>query len=151
PGSGPDVISFNVTGVITLSNTLPNVEGDLTVSGPGPGAAALTISGGDAIRVFVVASTGRLTLNLLTLSNGSAASFGGCIYSEGMLVVNDSVITTCKTPAGYNGGGIMNANGTLWLMNSIVENNQADFAGGIDSFGTLVIDNSIVRYNRSRL
>ena len=48
---GADTITFGVTGTITLASTIP-ILGPLTIQGPG--AASLSISGNDAVRIFSI-------------------------------------------------------------------------------------------------
>ncbi|MGA9723090.1 MAG: hypothetical protein WBQ86_11570, partial [Candidatus Binatus sp.] len=72
-GTGTDTIEFSTTGTITLQSTLPAiVSGEtLTITGPttSPG---ITISGGNAVELMVVNSGAMLTLQFLTLEDGSA-------------------------------------------------------------------------------
>ncbi len=63
-GSGPDTISFGVSGTITLTSQLTIVSGSIvTVDGSGQ---ALTISGNNATRVMSVPSGATLHLQDLT-------------------------------------------------------------------------------------
>src|SRR6185503_18067459 len=96
---------------------------DLSIQGPGP--KLLTISGGQATRIFFVAS-GRVEIAGLTLANGlakggdgssgiggaggggGAAGMGGAIFlNRGSLILNDVVLQASRA-AGGNGG----SNGT---------------------------------------
>src|SRR5262249_23045330 len=51
-GSGADTIKFSVTGTIELSDKLPELNGDLTITGPG--ANLLTVSGAKSYRLFTI-------------------------------------------------------------------------------------------------
>jgi CSLREA domain-containing protein len=117
---GADTITFSVVGTITLGSTLPNIADHLTISGPG--AASLTISGNNAVRVLIVNTGFTLNLQYLTIANGNASNDGLSLFS---------------------GGGILN-NGTLTVSNSTFSNNRAlAQGGGIDHSGnTLTVSNS---------
>ena len=53
-GSGADTIVFGngLTGAITLTATLPDIESNLTISGPTDGD--ITISGNDAVEIITI-------------------------------------------------------------------------------------------------
>ena len=69
---GADVIRFRPAGAgtITLTSELLLTD-ELTVRGPGP--ARLTVSGGDATRVFDIAAGARVTIEDLTAAGGHVA------------------------------------------------------------------------------
>ena len=130
-GSGPDTIelaagAYMLTVAYSSDNGgtgLPVVASALTINGHG---AAITRSAAPLtpqFRILSVAAGGNLTLNDLTISNGSL-------------------------PSGFVGGGVL-SNGTLACNTCIVENNTALAAGGIYNYGgaTLVLNNSILRHN----
>src|SRR5947209_8218851 len=73
---GPDTVTIGVTGTIALSTGELAVTDVLTVTGPG--AAALTLTGGTS-RVFEVNATGVVSISGLTVSNCSSSSSGGGI------------------------------------------------------------------------
>src|SRR3982750_4883554 len=59
-----DTIAFSVTGTITLDSSLKELVVDKSLTISGPGAAQLSISGGDAVRVFhLKTGTGTFTLS----------------------------------------------------------------------------------------
>src|SRR5438876_369801 len=63
--SGADMISFSVTGTITLTSQLPDIRESLMISGPG--ADRLTISGNHAVGVLHVVA-GSVMLDDLTVA-----------------------------------------------------------------------------------
>ena len=173
-GSGADVISFSVSGTITLGAALPNITSDLSI----PGGGAITVSGANNFRVFFVAS-GTVTLSGLTITQGHATSGvlarGGGIYNSGTLTLTNSTITNNFTDfspgvgvgggiynsgslsvtnstisdnnAGYNGGGISN-DGTMTIVDSTINGNfAATFGGGISNLGTATVTNSSIDGN----
>ena len=114
-----DTIEFALPAqsIITLTQPLPWVEGDLTVSGPG--ASQLTVQSDGVSRSL----TNQAVLDLagLTLRGVRVSNSGTLTISEA--VVTDNLVTS------VNGGGIYNS-GTLTLLRSTVSNNQASAAGG---------------------
>src|SRR5215217_6541937 len=145
-----DTIDFapSVSGqTITLSSELPAVTdgAGLTIDG---GSADITLSGNNAVRVFVVASGAGLTLNDLTVANGRAFGGGGIFNDGGTLTVNNSTIS--GNSANGNSGGIFNAGlGTLEVNSSTISGNSAGtFSGGIhNDGGTLTVNNSTISGN----
>jgi hypothetical protein len=149
---GTDEIVFDLSGcpcTITLASQLPNVSEDLVVSGPG--AASLTISGNDTVRVLRVDSGITLALQDLTVANGNAAGNGGGVYNEGTLTVNSTVfadnVAINSSPNDGQGGGIYNHGGTVSVTDSTFSDNRATqtgvspvgFGGGIYSDGVLTV------------
>jgi predicted outer membrane repeat protein len=144
-----DYITFNsgITGTITVGS-------QLLVSQPvyinGPGANALTISGGDATRIFNIDMAGPNTLPVgiyrLTLTHGSTAGSGGAIYDgDGVLKVNESVLSG-NYATGHGGAIYMKgsdaANGTNNVIYAdTISGNSAGLSGGgvygFNSIGTL--------------
>ncbi len=151
---GADTITFNITGTITLTSALPDLSTDLTISNTQAGN--VTVSGGNAFGVFVVASGATVTINNLTISNGNnsgifnnggtlsianstisnntAAGGGGGIFNNGTLTVTSSTVSgntagTGNAPPNY-GGGIFSNAGAVTITNSTITNNMAGFGGG---------------------
>ncbi len=142
---GNDTITFSFSGTITLGSTLPAIvsgAGALTIDGGG----VVTISGNNAVRVMWVNSGADLTLQNLTIANGSTTGIGGGIYNDGgTLTVTNSTFSGNSAPFG---GGISNA-GTLTVTNSTFSGNSATggfslggFGGGIYNAGTLTVTNA---------
>ncbi|MBK9711314.1 MAG: DUF11 domain-containing protein [Kouleothrix sp.] len=124
-GSGADTITFGVTGTIALASTLPDIAGDLTISGPS--AAQLTISGGGAVRVLRQVNVGvQLALDHLTVANGSNQQGGG-IFNRGILRISDSAFVN-NTSTAY-GGAIFNQGAYMTVTNSTFSGNSAASGG----------------------
>jgi len=83
-----DVITFSVTGTISLSSAPLSIGKNLTITGPG--ANLLTISGMSARQVMII-TTGTVTVSGLKLTNGSGGgSEGGTLrVTGGTITVND--------------------------------------------------------------
>ena len=159
-GSGADTITLiknvsltatdNINPNENAPNGLPVITSPLTLEGGG-----FSISRGTSgnMRILEVGSGGNLTLNNATVSNGflyttANAVNGAGIYvaSGATLTVNNSTITGNYTD-GY-GGGIYN-NGTAYINNSLISNNQAHDAsgGGIHNGGNLTLTASTLTNN----
>lgn len=132
------------------SNGLPSVTSEITIEGAG---FTITRDGGAPdFRIVHVGATGDLTLNNLTLSNGSMTQplCGGGIYIKlGTLTLNNSVLS--GNSSSNDGGGLCNDDGTVILSNSTVSGNTAidGSGGGILNFGGTVTlnDNSVISGN----
>ena len=180
-GSGPDTIIFDAAYTITLGSQLPDITSTLIITGNGAASTIVeaSISPNTVFyRVFHVDGTGNMTLNSLTIRNGSQQNstvFGGAIFNSGALTIHGSIISGNSSDGGggiYNGGtltvdystisgnisgnnvagrggGIYNQ-GTLTLTNSTVSGNLAGaYGGGIYNTGTLTLNNSTVSNNTS--
>ncbi len=125
---GNPTINFSVSGTITLSSALPQVADispySLTIDGTGQ---SIAIDGSvGPYQILYVSSGATLTLNDLTIQNGSSGSGGG-VDNEGTLTVTNSTFATNNASAGL-GGGIYN-NGTLSVSNSTFYGNGASNSG----------------------
>ena len=137
-GSG-DIIAFNFVDnnqTITLASTL-TIATNLTIDGArSPG---LTISGGNAVRVFNVTGA-NATFVHLTIANGNSNAGGAIIDDISATVTLDSCTLRNNTA---NGGGAIHSVGTLNVVNSTFSGNTAIGAGGAILFaGSLTARNS---------
>ncbi len=105
-------IQFGCNGTITLSNPI-TINNNVILDGSLVNA---TISGGNAVRLFTVASTGSLTITNLTLANGRTNNFGTGKYADGGAV--------------YNDGGTLNLTGCTLLNNVAYDSFSSGFQGG---------------------
>jgi hypothetical protein len=109
----------------------------------GPGAQALSIDAGEASPVFVHVGSGNVRIAGMTIENGykysaTADAPGGCIYSQGNLVLDGTVVARCEAAAkdGWRaeGGGVFVA-GDLTLIDSTLTGNRAVGIGNANSIG----------------
>ena len=140
-GTGSDTINFSVSGTITLGSALPAIENTLTIDGTGQ---TVTVDGDGLYQILYVNSAATLTLNDLTIADGSApSSFGGGIYNLG--TVTAANCTFSGNSAGTRAGGIYNV-GTLTVTSSNFSGNSASgdngSGGAIFNDGTLAVTNS---------
>ena len=134
----PQTITL-INGQLELSNTLVHE----TISGP---AAAVTISGNSASRVFQIDASVITTLNALTITGGFASQ-GGAVMDHGPLTLTDCVVN--GNAASTGGGGVYVGNtGVLTLDHSTFSNNLSLTDGGaIYSNGTITLLNSTFHGN----
>jgi hypothetical protein len=91
------------------------------------GGGRITLSGGNAVRVFSVNAGATLEVRHLTVANGAKSDGGGGgALNEGVLIVTDS---TFSDNMAYVGGGIYN-DGTLSVANSTFSGNGFALGGG---------------------
>lgn len=121
---------------------------EITINGAG--ADDVVIDGMREDRVLHVLANATLTLNGVTVRNGSlgqSSSGGGINNTEGRLTVNDSHITGNITFG--QGGGISNFRGTLEVNRSVVSGNLALSTGGgiMNQDGDATINYTTIRAN----
>jgi Divergent InlB B-repeat domain len=152
-GDGDTIVFSGVSGTITLGSTI-NIYSSITIAGPG--SAVLSISGGDAVRVFYI-SSGTISISGLTITNGKVTDdYGGGIFKQsGTLTLDDVVITNNQavksTLVGF-GGGIANYGGLLTITNSSLTYNIANNIGGaIYNYfdASLLMTNVVVDHNQA--
>ena len=149
-GSGEvltDTITFDLAGIITVTSQLTVLDGGALVV---DGADAITTSGGGTTRVWLVETSGKLTLSGMHVINGMVGDGeigAGLNNNGGSLRVVDSTFSDNR--AGYGGGGI-NSFGSLTIEGSTFLGNQADITGGgIVYSGSLTISESFFVENTS--
>ena len=95
-------------------------------------------------------NAGMLSMVDCTIANNQAGDGGG-IYNEGMLYMDRCCVS--GNFAAYNGGGVFNDGGLVWLTNCTISGNtvlETDFSagGGINNIsGTITLLNCTIAYN----
>jgi len=131
-------------------NGLPSVTSTLTITGDGDDITILERAPSlPFFRLVHVAASGTLTLEGLTLRNGTTVAGGGGaggIRNHGRLTVTHCTLIDNQGEEG--GGGIRN-HGVLTLTNSTLANNNAieEGGGGLKNFGMATIANSTLICN----
>jgi hypothetical protein len=136
--AGEDEIVFTVTGTITLTS------GEIPITAPlkiaGPGAGALTVSGNDQSRIFLVQGPAKaaidVTLSGLTLTRGRTSLRGGAVavLNENLTIL-DSVISNSRAgrstapPSNGCGGNVALREGTLRIVNTRLTGGTAEGIG----------------------
>ena len=137
--TGGGTVTFSCSGTITLTTSII-ISANTTIDGSGQ---AVTISGNNAVRVFVVSQGVNLELDGLTIANGkSQGGYGGGIFHDGnTLVVNKCTFSGNRADAG--GAGIYNLVGQVTVNNSIFStNSSSQFGGAISNERTLTVNNT---------
>jgi hypothetical protein len=118
-----NTINFSVTGTITLTSTLPDIENGVTIDGPG--ANQLTISGANSYLVLSIGN-GNVNLRGLTVANGNNVNAGGLLdNSSGTVIINQCAFVNNTSTGGLSAGAItFGGSGTLELENSTFTGNS---------------------------
>lgn len=132
------------------SNGLPIITSRITIEGHGAAIKRSVISVVPEFRILYVLEPGHLTVNDLTLENGSASLWGGGILNNaGTLdLVNTNLFSN---HAAVFGGGITNLGGGSELTDCTINENHSDvFGGGVFNFsGFINIINSTIQDNNA--
>ncbi len=162
PGKGDDTISLQADIIYTLTmvnndtdgpNGLPSIASTISISGNRATIMRSKADNTPGFRIFHVGPKGDLTLNEVTIRNGKApgtnsiygAAYGGGIYSDGLMIINNSIISG---NVAYIGGGIRNYHGSMVINNCLINSNIAfDLAGGIANGGAITINSSTISNN----
>lgn len=159
-GADADTIVFNsiLSGkTITLNAGLGELvlTQDVTIDGDtnGDNKADITISGGDATRIFFQNTAGvDVTLASLTLANGASSGSGGAVSaSYGSLTIKNSTIRDSAVTGNAFGGGVFGSNTNLTIANSLVSGNTIVGSGGGIGLvgGSLDLTNTTLTENTS--
>jgi hypothetical protein len=140
--SGADLINFssffNTPRTITLSSTI-GITAAVTIDGPG--AANVTISGNDAVRIFNTQSApagSAISLMDLTLKSGrilaNSSDYGAAVGAADETISLTRCIFTSNWA--YDGGAIsVSSGGSLSATECVFASNTASFGGGAIFFG----------------
>src|ERR1051326_9099364 len=115
-GGAVTLVTFNCDGVVTITNTI-TITNDTVIDGNGN---APTISGDNTFRLFNVNPGVTLTIQKLTIANGTSTNGGG-IYNHG---VGGGNVPSAGLQGGKGGRG---------------GNGGAGFGGAIDKLGTVTV------------
>jgi CSLREA domain-containing protein len=133
--SDANTIAFAANYTITLGSQLPAVTTSITINGNGAANSIVQASDCNPVtlpsnctpatyRVFEVSATGDLTLNDLTVQNGTCSglcatsgSRGGGVYNAGTMTISNADIR--QNSANNNGGGMYNALGSNATLTNV--------------------------------
>ena len=123
------------------------VDKDLTIIGAGPDATlvrAVPRAQDESLSVIMVPGH-RVEISGMTIEGGRA-TWGGGIYNQGDLTLDDLVVK--DNEAEIHGGGIFNLmGGTLVVSRTLVTGNVARHGGGIFNDATITVRDSTVTGN----
>lgn len=132
----------------------------------GPGRHALRIEGSTTVNdgLLVHLGFGTMIVQDVTLANGhkyrsDAHALGGCIHSEGNVILRDSTVTGCKVKSESNlgalGGGVW-TQGSTHLYTSEISGNEAyahgngyASGGGVYGLGGFFSQSSLITGNHA--
>ena len=114
-----DIITFAVSGTITLTSGGLGVFKNVTISGPG--ADQLSIDGNQALFVFGVFPQRTVTISGLLIRNAQV----GVYNNQGTLTVSNCVLSGNSSAGLYNYAGA-----SMTVANSIISNNSGT---GVDN------------------
>lgn len=126
--AGADAVTLaGMAGSISLTSEELLITDDLAITGPG--ADALSVSGGGARRVFHIDGGVDVEISDLRITRGFASDRGGGILSEGGDLTLDGVVVernSARSSGGVaQGGGIAVIGAALTMVDSIVTLNSA--------------------------
>lgn len=131
---GADTITFQsgLSGTINVGAQL-EAFGDVAIDGPG--AATITLDGGDAGRVLYAANDVALSVSGLTLTNGAVpgSNKGGAIASYGSLNLDGVTITSSS--AYWGGGAFVHGNRVTITGSRLASNSASGYGGGLAADG----------------
>ena len=133
--------------LISLDGELTAITSEITIRGNGH-----TLSGNDQFRVIDVLRSGNLTINNLTITNGSVSGESGgaiAVSGTGVLHLNDSTVRDSEvTGSQSDGGGIsIVGTGTSTINRSVIHGNTSGGRGA----GVYVGGTANVTINRSSI
>jgi hypothetical protein len=148
PTNTINLIATTYTPIGPLSPITRNV----TINGATSNPSDTKISGRNSgLGVFSIVTTGDVTINNVTIADGSALDAGGGILNNLTdLTINNCIIEDNKAEEG--GGGIVNINGNVVINDTIIRNNEVTAedalgGGGIQNSGAV----SSMTINRSQI
>ncbi|MDQ3746940.1 MAG: DUF4214 domain-containing protein, partial [Acidobacteriota bacterium] len=139
-----ETISFDLVQGSTIKLTSGELVIDKSLSIVGPGASALSVSGGSQSRVFRVTSDANVQISGLTIRDGTFFGLegirdrpatdgnGGDILNAGTLT-----LTACTISGGQSVGG----------SSTVGNRGSSGFGGGIDNSGTTTLNDCTVSNN----
>jgi hypothetical protein len=140
-GPATTIIDGDATGITVVFHTGETrasvLRGFTVTDGLQPPMQTQLVGGGIAVKDASPTIVG----NVVTANAGS-----GIGVALGSPLIQDNVISANNTP--YDGGGIWAGQNSVIIGNRI-EDNTADFAAGLEVFGTTVVRNNIIRGNRA--
>ena len=146
PDADTIIFASHLRGTLGIKSSLPSLSGSLSIVGPGRDLLNVRRVGKAQYRIFDIARSGTVSLQEMTLSNGSVMSASGaglmntgetgikhdlgagCIYNGGVLQVNDCALVGNKTNTG--GGAIFNIGPQLTLSNCLIASNNCSPQNG---------------------
>ncbi len=146
--AGADTISFSVSGTINLTGTLPTLNTELAIVGPGADLLTVRRDTGDDYRIATVGSGAPVSVSGLTIANGRTDRGAAFAIGNGADLSLDGVRVTGNTATVDGGAMLFVGGGTVSITDSTFDANTAAGSGGAIWLGqgavapTLEISNS---------
>ncbi|MGQ5653244.1 hypothetical protein ACUJ8H_24920 [Streptomyces sp. EKR5.2] len=148
-GSGNIVLAsrcvYTLTSADNPGDGLPEIAGRVWITGDD---TTIERNAAAPFRIFHVRAGGSLSLKSVTVRYGETGADdsdgGGILNAGGSLALTDS---TVRNNRAGTGGGIWNQLGTLVLRNTTVSYNRAAFGGGVATNGTMTMQGGALRGN----
>src|SRR6185436_17963654 len=115
----PTYITFAVNGTIAVLSDLPNVTTTAPLTILGPGTNVLTISGGNAARLFAFAANTTNRVSGLRLANAFSVNFGAAVQNTGYTVLDNCLLVSNAVVNSF-GGAVGNFPGGTVLVSNCV-------------------------------
>ena len=143
--AGGGAINFTGTCSITLTGSV-SIVANTTID---TGGNIVTLSGGDSVRLFTVASNINLALTGLTLSNGRSTNGGAIFINTNATVQLTNCILTANNAIGVAGiaGNNGQTNAGVGLNGGGSGAGGSSFGGAIYNLGSVVMQRCIVSTN----
>jgi hypothetical protein len=150
--------TYTLTAVDNDENGLPVITSRLTITGEGAETTSIEreqdsapVPFAPAFRLFMVAESGILSLERLTLRGGGGFNFfggGGGIFNNGTLAVTQSTITENVARPGFPGCAGIDNRGTATIAHSTIASNVGLLGcGGLANAGTMVVTATTFAHN----
>lgn len=142
-GGPDDIVLDSATYVMSVAgNDNTNAAGDFDVTGPtrilGEGAAATVIDANDVDRIFDVRPGASLTLNDLTVTDTNDSAGAIQMVALPAVAASATLERTIVSKHTSSTAVLAGTNTTLTVRDSLFDDNDTDFAGGIVAQGTAV-------------
>lgn len=141
-----DLTALTCSTISLTSGALTSGVDYLTLNGPGADRLAIDAGGSDRA-IALMGSSGRLTIDGLTVRNGTyvydgpgtyaSLAAGGCVLAEQYVTISNSVVEHCSASGKSVRGAAVSATGALTLVDSVVSEATAS-AQASDLSATIV-------------
>lgn len=148
--SGGGTVTFNCGAaphIIVFDGQL-SIDSDVVIDG----GNKITLSGGNARRLFRVDAAAKFTLRNIVITNGSSSDEGGggAIVHYGPLILENVIIRNSVTTG--SGGAVLGAGAPMTATNTIFEHNRAVNGGALYprfSGARYILKNVTLRHNEA--
>ncbi len=151
--SGNDTITFapGLTGTIYVQTSLPTVNANVAIQGPG--AQSITLDGGGG-EMFTVDNAAHFKIAGLTINNGGINNVNGSTTLDSITLSGNSVIWNYMTAtirdSTISGGSVIHNFTTATISDSTISGCNSISSPIYNNSGNLTINNSTISGNKTR-